>query len=562
MIGSRPIRKLLLAATALSLGGFAAGTAHAQDASKLESIEQQIQALQQELKQMKKDLAERQAQVRAAQSEAAKARATAQQAQSQASAAQAQVTQVQTAAPAAAAAAAASAAAIPPGEQAVTFTGQKGQFRLGGVTVTLGGFVEAAGIYRSRNQVADVGSNFNTAIPLPNNPLYYQNELRGSARQSRLSALIEAQPDQATKLASYVETDFLGAAPTANSIESNSYTPRLRQFYATYDNSDWGFHFLGGQAWSLLTTNKVGMQPRQENIPLTIDAQYVVGFNWTRNMQFRFTKDFDDQKYWIGLSLESPQTNFYVGPNGTGVPGGTVNYSNPGGSLFYSGTGYSTNYLPDMIVKATADPGFGHYEVYGILRDFYASFDQIGLAHNKSVLGGGGGASMILPVVPGLIDLQGNVLAGNGIGRYGSAQLPDATISASGTPVALPEVEAMLGLIGHPNPTLDIYGYLGTEQVGRENFSTGTKGFGYGSPLYSNAGCDVLLSPLTCIANTSGVTQGVLGFWWQFLKGDYGSMRFGAQYSYTRRDTFSGIGGSPHTDDNMVFISFRYYPFQ
>jgi hypothetical protein len=40
-------------------------------------------------------------------------------------------------------------------------------------------------------------------------------------------------------------------------------------------------------AWSLATQNKVGMARRQENIPLTIDAQYVLGFNWSRNAQFR-----------------------------------------------------------------------------------------------------------------------------------------------------------------------------------------------------------------------------------------------------------------------------------
>jgi hypothetical protein len=28
--------------------------------------------------------------------------------------------------------------------------------------------------------------------------------------------------------------------------------------------------------------DKTGITPRQEDIPLTIDAQYVVGFDWTR----------------------------------------------------------------------------------------------------------------------------------------------------------------------------------------------------------------------------------------------------------------------------------------
>ena len=40
----------------------------------------------------------------------------------------------------------------------------------------------------------------------------------------------------------------------ANSLESNSFNPRVRQIYGTYDDTAWGLHFLGGQAWSLATS--------------------------------------------------------------------------------------------------------------------------------------------------------------------------------------------------------------------------------------------------------------------------------------------------------------------
>ena len=39
-------------------------------------------------------------------------------------------------------------------------------------------------------------------------------------------------------------------------------------------------------------------------------------------------------------------------------------------------------------------------------------------------------------------------------------------------------------------------------------------------------------------------------------------MQVGAQYSYTRRMAFQGVGPTPQSDENMVFLSFRYYPFQ
>ena len=190
-----------------------------------------------------------------------------------------------------------------------------------GVKLNWGGFIEAAGIWRERNEVADVGSDFNN-IPYPISPLYSQNELRFSARQSRL--YFGAEGDiSATQIAkAYFEMDFLGAATTANSIESNSYTPRIRQAFLSYDDIDWGWHVVAGQAWSFLTQNRHGIAARDENIPLTIDAQYVVGFNWSRNAQIRVVKDFGPA-FSIAASAESPQVRFQT-PGSTSPPGITV----------------------------------------------------------------------------------------------------------------------------------------------------------------------------------------------------------------------------------------------
>ena len=78
---------------------------------------------------------------------------------------------------------------------------------------------------------------------------------------------------------------------------------RLREAYATADKNEWGTYILGGQAWSLLTLFKDDMTRREEDIPLTIDAQYVPGFSWTRNLQFRVVQHFGDL-YAAGLSLD------------------------------------------------------------------------------------------------------------------------------------------------------------------------------------------------------------------------------------------------------------------
>jgi hypothetical protein len=36
-------------------------------------------------------------------------------------------------------------------------------------------------------------------------------------------------------------------------------------------------------------------------------------------------------------------------------------------------------------------------------------------------------------------------------------------------------------------------------------------------------------------------------------------LQMGAQYSYITRNLWSGIGGDPHTVENMALTSFRYY---
>src|ERR1700737_383822 len=64
-----------------------------------------------------------------------------------------------------------------------------------GVTLKVGGFIEAAGIWRQRNENADQGTDFNTGIPLPNSPLYHENEFRGTARHSRISLLATGDID-------------------------------------------------------------------------------------------------------------------------------------------------------------------------------------------------------------------------------------------------------------------------------------------------------------------------------------------------------------------------------
>jgi hypothetical protein len=245
------------------------------------------------------------------------------------------------------------------------------------------------------------------------------------------------------------------------------------------------------------------------------------------------------------------------------APLAPTTFNNPGGSGLNPTTTYSTNLGPDLITKMTIDPGWGHFELYELGRAFRsrANFS------NRTIFGGGGGAGAIFPVVPKLLDLQADFLIGDGIGRYRSVGLPDVAVKPTGVLVPIPELQALLGLVGHPTDYLDLYTYTGVEQASQTSFTVnGTLPFGYGNPLYSNTAClheatSVTAASTNCAANTSRVWQITSGFWWDVYKGDFGRLRVGGQGSYTERQVFAGIGGGPNTNEGIFMAALRYYPF-
>jgi type II secretory pathway pseudopilin PulG len=508
--------------------------------------------------------------------------------------------------------------AAPPGSAPMVTKGMPAWF--GGIHISLAGsFIESAGVWREHNEQASGASDtpFGT-LPFPNSPLYHENELEMSAQQSRLALKASGDIDPLQHLAAYYEMDFLGAGVTANSRESNSYNLRVRQAWLGYDNDNWHFHLMAGQGWSMLTQDRVGIAPLYENVPLTIDAQYVAGFNWARQPQFRFVEDFN-KIAWFGFSVEAPQVNFQSnsigvvggGSQGSGVVGQTSTGGNSGvlppgvtgindinacqaSGLLNSTTGCSINNYPDFIEKFALDPGWGHYEVFGLERLFT---DQVfttaataaapGVGSDKTTFGWGVGGSVLLPAWPKVLDLQGSVLYGAGTGRYGSAQLPDVAIGSNGSLQPLTTVQFLVGGVAHPVDPLDVYVYYGEEQiVSRAAYGTSaaTAG-GYGSPFYANTGCltentasgpagfNDPIAGLACTgpSNLRSVWEITGGFWYNVYKGDLGRVRVGLQYEYFQVAAFSGAGGptvgssTPNAGINpfneAVFVSLRYYPF-
>jgi len=449
---------------------------------------------------------------------------------------------------------------------------------VGPATVTLGGFLAAETLYRSRNEGADIGSTF-SGIPFPNTSTAHTSELRFSARQSRLSILAQGNADSDTHLAFYGEFDFMAGPGSANSNESNSYSPRIRNLYGTVDWDAEGVEFLAGQNWSLLTLNSHGITPRNEVPPTTIDAQYAVGFNWARQPQLRIVKNFDHQ-IWIAVSAENPQTTFAGAPGNGTLTGLNVVDSIVGSSEFDKAANtLSLNHVPDIIGKVAWEPVIGdsqplHVEAYGLYRSFYdrvevtAASNALGLPvgnSNYNISGGGFGGSVAWSVIPKLLDLQITGMSGSGIGRYGSGQLPDVTIRPNGQLAPIQETTVLLGATWHATPMFDIYAYAGqeAEQSKYFNVTSGatTTHLGLGNPANTvTTGCATELG--TCTVNLEAENQINGGFWWRLYQGRFGSFRFGGQYSYTKLISFAGATGAhAPTDDSMVFTSIRYYPF-
>lgn len=438
--------------------------------------------------------------------------------------------------------------------------------RYKGVTITPTGFVAAEGVWRARNITADIGSSYN-AIPFSGTTNGHLSELRLTGRQSRLAVALDGKFNT-TNVNGFWESDFLGVGTSSNSNESNSYVLRLRQFYGAAAFAT-GWTLSAGQMWSFATTNKKGMANRSEAVPVTIEAQYVPGFNWARQFGFRAVKSLNNATTF-GVAVEESQTTF-----GARNAPATFVLGQPGGSLLNATTNYSTDAAPDVVAKLAFDPkGKGHWEIKAIGREMRDRIvdptNAAGGSRNITKTGYGLGFGMYLPIVRGsrdVLDIGLNGLAGHGIGRYGSAQLPDATVDVDGALKPIKAAHALLSLESHPTAKLDVYGYAGAEYADRTAFvNSAGRGVGYGSPLNNNAGCDTEAAPTnqttpnsgTCNADTRAISQAAVGFWYRAYKGASGTLQWGLEYTYTSRDTWSGVSNQPKGTDNMLFASFRY----
>ncbi len=464
---------------------------------------------------------------------------------------------------------------------------------LKGITLTPAGFVAAEFVRRSRELGSDLPTPFNS-LTMPGASQSNLPEFFGSARQSRPTVFVGGRLANVA-LSAYVSADFLSAGVTSTATQTNSYTLRLRQAWAQakFDN---GWKFLGGQMWSLVTENRAGIAPSDDlgkvndARPATIDPGYNVGFTFARQYGLRVTKDFGD-KVSVALAIENAQGTLTTHGNADNFLLGEAGASNS----YNTTSNYTANPSPDLIAKIAFDPGFGHYEIFGVAtrfqdRVFPCVEPVVGAvcpttstgAYNASKEGGGFGANARWNFDNKHIIFGLHGFGGSGIGRYGAAQLSDLSINADGTIHLVKDLQGLVTLEYHAKK-FDVYSYVGSEYAARTysfdplmNEGAGAN-VGYGAPTFKNYGCYTETAPpgnggftpgtlANCTADTRAMIEGTAGFWYTMYSGPKGRFRFGTQYSYVSRQTWTGANSTgapgalgPEGLDGMVFTSFRYY---
>jgi hypothetical protein len=455
-----------------------------------------------------------------------------------------------------------------------------------GIMLVPYGFFNGESVYRTHATGGEEATPW-SSLPYEHADSYSMSEMMLTGRQSRIGLNMEGKVSWGTIRAT-LEGDFLGVGTTSNDNQSTSYIFRQRIASAEAEtNNHWTFS--GGQGWTLAAENKSGITTAAANValPTMIDPNYVAGLVWARMGYFRLTKSFS--KAAFAISAENPQllyTATLAGNTPYAVVGSAglsasllnqtisacspstsiVNYTNKaytdsvGNTVNVAVPTYKTvnscanlanisfNEAPDMLVKAAFDPGFGHYEVFGIARFFhetiypgettnsnlYGGFKDIvsGLvvapslttdgAYSNSITLGGVGGSMRLPIIANKFTFGAKGLFGPGVGHFGASTLSDATSNSNGELVAIHNLSGLLTAEVSPSPRLQLYFYYGGDYAGREdeansgastlgapsaaqNTTSGEWGgtwkapslaaVGYGSRLLSNSGCNTTTAP-------------------------------------------------------------------
>jgi hypothetical protein len=353
----------------------------------------------------------------------------------------------------------------------------------------------------------------------------------------------------------YVETDFLGNAPTNLGVSSNAATMRMRVYFADLKWKNW--EILAGQDWSMLTPNRKGISPMPSDIfyTMNMDTNYQAGLVWSRQPQIRAIYHASDE-FTAGVSLENPD-QYAGGTNGS--PSVTLPTGFNGAQVDTGAATSSPNPFPDVIGKLAYDTKVGdlpwHAEVAGLYRSFKVNTFTTGATpvnSDSTADGYGGSFNFNLEVVKNL-HVVGNTYLSKGGGRYIFGQAPDLIINppnASGaySISAVSSWSYLFGLEWQAAPMTTVFGYYSSVGIGKKTARQSNGSYvGYGYPGSANS------QNKTIDEYTLG---GVQTLW---KDPSHGALQIIGQASYVDRKPWYVAPGTPsdaHTA--MFFLDLRY----
>ena len=269
-------------------------------------------------------------------------------------------------------------------------------FNVGKTRVTYGGYVKVDAISQrtSGGQLpsSSIARDFLLpgAIPVGGASSGFDTDF--SARQSRFILETNTDVGDGHKLGSIIEMDFM-VTDGGDERVSNSYTPRLRQAYITFDN------WLFGQAWS--TFQDVSALPDSLDF-----IGPTPGTVFSRQPMIRYTNG------GLQIAVEQPET--------------TV--TSPAGGRVLAGD----DSLPDFVLRYNYKGDFGHLTAAAIGRVLRVKPDDFGLISDSAF---GFGLSLSGKVNLGTRnDIRFMATAGQGLGRYiGVNIVNDAALRLDGS---------------------------------------------------------------------------------------------------------------------------------
>jgi hypothetical protein len=278
--------------------------------------------------------------------------------------------------------------AVPKGQE------DKG-FRVGKTTVAYAGYVKLDTLVQrtSGGQMPDnsIGRDFliPALIPVGGTASGYDTDY--SARQTRFILKTATDVGAAHTLNSHIEMDF-NVTDGGDERTTNSYVPRLRQAFITYDN------WLFGQAWSTF-----------QNIAALPDSLDFIGVTpgtvFDRQPMIRYSKN-----GWQ-IALEQPETTVTTRTGARIMAGDDT--------------------IPDVVARYNLNRPWGSLTAAGIVRTLRISDDDFGTGTDSAMAYGLSVSGKIK--VGEKDDVRFMATAGDGLGRYiGLNIVNDAALDAAG----------------------------------------------------------------------------------------------------------------------------------